>query len=262
MELAREAYHLLRRLGAEPVYEASIAGLLGGPSIDARLEHVEKAVVIGGDGTVLRFMQLVGLRESPLLHLIPLGRRTFLFEKMAPREALERLQDFLGDRYGVEELSRLRVETRGFTAAALNEAAVLALGSKTVGLRVAVGDDVAYRGLEGDGVIVASPAGSTAYSYSAGGPVLHPRLAAVTVTPVNPVDRSAGPLVAPGTEPVRILVERSMHPVKLIVDGVQERLLYRGAVVEARLGAPPARIARYRERPGRLRTPWSARCSC
>ncbi len=260
LELARRVYLRLRSLGAEPVYEASIAGLLGGPGLDARLERVEKAVVIGGDGTLLRFLHLTG-DHSPVIHPIRLGRRAFLFEDLPPGEMLERLRDFLEDRYRLEELKRLRVEHRGLRLAALNEAAVLSMGSKTVSLRVTVDGAPVYRSLEGDGVIVATPAGSTAYNYSSGGPVIHPDLDAVAVTPVNPLERAAGPMVVPGSARIEILVERTIRPVKLVVDGVEERLLYRGAVVAAWLGAPPARLARY-QTPPRPRLPWSHRCSC
>ncbi|BES82780.1 NAD(+)/NADH kinase [Pyrodictium abyssi] len=255
LELAREAYRRLREAGAEPAYDSSIAGLLGGPAVDLRFDHVEGVVVIGGDGTLLRLLQLLGAR-SPVLHLVRLGRRAFLFDE-PPGEAMERLRDFVEDRYTVEEHKRLSVHARGVEAYALNEAAVLALGSKVAGLRVELEDGtLLYEGLEGDGLIVATPTGSTAYSYSAGGSVVHPGLDAVVVTPVNPVDRRMGSIVVPGGARVRVRVERTTRPVKLIIDGVREHLLARGAVVEAVLRGPPVRIARYRGR-GLLRLPWS-----
>ena len=238
-------------------YEASIAGLLGGPAADLRFRDVDLVVVIGGDGTLLRLLQLLQERE-PLLYLVRLGRRAYLFPDTPPREAIERLPILLRTGgYEVEEYRRLRVEGPGFRLYALNEAAVLALGSKVVGLRVMVGSRIVYRGLEGDGLLVSTPAGSTAYNYSAGGPVLHPDLDAVALTPVNPVNRAAGPLVVPGAERIRVLVERTIRPVKLIVDGVVERLLYKGALVEASLrGAPGVRVIREPGVAGRLRLPW------
>jgi len=260
LEWARRAYERLRALGARVYYEASIAGLLSGPGLDVRLEEFDKAVVIGGDGTLLRFLHLAG-EKTPVIHPVRLGRRAFLFEHIPPGEMLELLAAFLEDRYRVESLPRLWVEHRGWRSIALNEAAVLSMGSKTVSLRVVVDGSPVYRGLEGDGVIIATPAGSTAYNYSSGGPVIHPRLRAVALTPVNPVERQAGSLVVPGGSRVEVLVERTIRPVKLVVDGVEERLLYQGAVVAAWLGAPEARLARYREEPEQ-RLPWLQRCSC
>ncbi|KSW11514.1 hypothetical protein CF15_01340 [Pyrodictium occultum] len=253
LELAREAYRRLLKLGAEPAYDISIAGPLGGPGVDLRFDDVEGVVVIGGDGTLLRLLQLLGAR-NPVLHLVRLGRRAFLFDE-GPRASMERLADFVEGRFRVEEHPRLIVRARGGVSYALNEAAVLALGSKVAGLRVELGGETAYEDLEGDGLIIATPTGSTAYCYSAGGPVLHPGLDAVAVVPVNPLDRRIGSIVAPGGEPVRLVVERTTRPVKLIIDGVRESLLARGAVIEAVLRGPPARIARYRGG-GKLRLPW------
>ncbi len=252
---AREAYRRLSELGAEPLYEASIAGLLGGPGVDLRFTPVDAVVVIGGDGTLLRLLQLLGDR-SPILHLVKVARRGFLFEDIPPEESLRLLERLVSGDYWVEELSRLRVTAPGYNGSALNEAAVLALGSKVAGLRVEAGGMVLYKGLEGDGIIASTPTGSSAYNYSAGGPVLHPLLRATVLTPVNPLDRRMGSLVLPGDMEVSILVERTTRPVKLIIDGVQERLLHRGALVKVSLTAPPARVARYREREPRPRLPW------
>jgi NAD+ kinase len=255
LELAREAYRRLESLGAQPYYDVSIAGLVGGQGIDLRFVDVEAVVAIGGDGTVLRLLQLLGER-TPIIHLVRLGHRAFLFEPLDPESSLALLEKLVKGEYWVEELPRLKVVAQGFEGLALNEAAVLALGSKVAGLRVMVGEALVYRSLEGDGVIVATPSGSTAYNYSAGGPILHPSMNAVVITPVNPVNRTFGSIVVPGESEVVVFVERTTRPVKLIIDGVQERLLYRGAVVRLRLSGSPARIARYRQRPGWLRLPW------
>ncbi len=255
LALARDAYRRLAELGAEPLYDVSIAGILGGPGVDLRFETVDAVVAIGGDGTLLRLLQLLG-EKTPLIHPVRLGRRAFLFEPYSGQEGLALLERLVRGDYWVEELPRMRLTAAGYEGLALNEAAVLALGSKVAGLRVMAGDALLYRSLEGDGVIVATPTGSTAYNYSAGGPVLHPGLEALSVTPVNPVNKAFGPIVVPGSQEVLVFVERTTRPVKLIVDGVQERLLYRGALIRARLGGPAARIARYRAGRGWLRLPW------
>lgn len=254
LELAREAYRRLREAGAEAFYDASIAGLVRGPSIDVRFDDVDGVVVIGGDGTLLRLLQLLGPR-APILHLVRLGRKAFFFDE-EPGEALRRLGDFVAERFAVEQRVRLVVEAQGVTVYAFNEAAVLGSGSKILGLRVTASGETVYERLEGDGVIVSTPMGSTAYSYSAGGPVLHLDLDALVLTPVNPLDRRHGSVVVPGRPGVEVELIHATRPAKLIVDGVYERLLSRGAVVRACLCGPPVRIARYRGVKG-LRTPWS-----
>ncbi|ABM80575.1 NAD(+)/NADH kinase [Hyperthermus butylicus] len=254
LELAREAYRRLREAGAEAFYDASIAGLVGGPSTDVRFDDVDGVVVIGGDGTLLRLLQLLG-SKTPVLHLVRLGRKAFFFDE-EPGEALDRIGDFVAGHFEVEQRVRLHVEVQGVPVYAFNEAAVLGSGSKILVVRVRAGDDTVYERLEGDGLIVATPMGSTAYSYSAGGPVLYLDLDAVVLTPVNPLDRRYGSVVVPGRPGVEVELIHATRPAKLIVDGVYEKLLSRGAVVRACLCGPPVRIARYRG-VRRLRTPWS-----
>ncbi|MET1127821.1 MAG: NAD(+)/NADH kinase [Thermoproteota archaeon] len=257
LRLAREVFSRLKELGAEPLYDVSVARHLDGPSVDLSSEDsdVRKVVVVGGDGTVLRLLQLLGDR-TPILHLVRAGRKAFLFDETAD-EALAHLEEFVAGNFHVEKVMRLLVETKWSRLYALNEAAILALGAKTVDLRVEVEDDTVYERLEGDGVIIATPTGSTAYSYSCGGPVLHPTMDAYVITPVNAVDRIHSPVVVPGSMRARVTVSRSPRPVKLVVDGSYEAVLSEGEVVVAVLRAPSVNIARYK--PVRLRAPWRMR---
>lgn len=256
--LARQVYEKLVRLGVEVYYDLSVADKAGGPGIDLRFEDADGVVVIGGDGTLLRLLQLLG-EKSPVLHLIRLGHRAFLFPE-EPSTAIEKLRDFVSENYWVEEHKRLRIETSSYTGFALNEAVITALGSKIAYLDVNVGDEILYEDLAGDGVIVATPLGSTAYSYSAGGPVVHPFLDAVIVTPLNPINRDMGPTVLPGDAALEVVIKYTLRPVKLIIDGAKEQLLTRGARVKASLQGPPVRFARY-TKGGMLRLPWRRKCS-
>ncbi len=256
--LARKVYDKLVRLGAKAYYDLSIADKAGGPGIDLRFEDVDGVVVIGGDGTLLRLLQILG-EKSPILHLIRLGHRAFLFPE-EPSIAIERLRDFVFENFWVEEHRRLRIETSNSLSFGLNEAVITALGSKIVYLDVIMGTEKLYEDLAGDGVIVATPLGSTAYSYSAGGPVVYPSLDVVIVTPLNPVSRDMGSIVLPGNMVVEVVVKYTLRPVKLIIDGAKEQLLTRGARVRASLRGPPVRFARY-TRGGMLRLPWRRKCS-
>jgi NAD+ kinase len=259
LELASEAYRRLRELGVDVFYDISLAGLVDGPVEDVRFTDVDGVVVVGGDGTLLRLLQLLG-SKSPVLHLVRLGRKAFFFDEDA-RESIDKLVDFVEEKFTIEQHVRLHVEVQGFPIYAFNEAAVLGTGSKIVVLRVeGPGGEPVYDGLEGDGLIVATPMGSTAYSYSAGGPVLHLDLDAIVLTPVNPLDRRYGSVVLPGRPGVTVEVIYAARPVKLIVDGVYERLLSRGAEFRACLCGPPVKIARYRG-VRRLRTPWPCKPS-
>lgn len=257
LELAREAFRILSEEGVEVFYEASIADKLGGPGVDLGSQSVDAVVVIGGDGSLLRVLQLLKDR-SPIIHLVRMGRRTVLYEDVEPRQSIQDIRGLLRGEYRLDVLKRLRVKALGREFYALNEAAILALGSKIVRLQVAVDDEPVYPDLTGDGVIVSTPVGSTAYNYSAGGPILHLGLEALVLTPVNPVDRSAGSVVVPGESTVRIMVKYTLRPVRLIVDGAVELPLTTDSVVEAVFNGPPVRIARY-TRPSRLKAPWLKR---
>ncbi|BEP17981.1 NAD(+) kinase [Pyrofollis japonicus] len=256
--LARTVYRRLRDLGAEPYYDISIAGLTGGPAIDLRFEHVDGVVVIGGDGTLLRLLQILG-EKSPVLHLVKLGHRAVLFPDDAS-VSIERLRDFVAGNFWIEEHTRLLVDNNGAISYALNEALVTALGSKVVYLDVLTENEEIYSDMGGDGVIVATPLGSTAYNYSAGGPVVHPMLDVMVITPLNPMNREFASVIVPGHVYVFIRVKYTLRPVKLIVDGAKEYLLTRGSEVKITLRGPPARFARYGEKRV-LRLPWARKCS-
>ncbi|GEM_PF-6830121 len=149
---------------------------------------------------------------------------------------------------------RLIIETTWGKDIALNEAAILILGSKTMDLHVEIEGETLYDNLEGDGLIIATPVGSTAYSYSSNGSVIHPELDAYIITPVNPIDKRLSPIVVPGYFRTRVLIKRTSRPVKLIIDGVVERILTQGVTIVATLRGPTVNIARYNKR--WLRLPW------
>ncbi len=251
LELVREVFRRLKKLGAEPLCDISIANLLGYPDIDLRFSRINKIVVIGGDGTLLRLLQ--NIDYTPILHLIRLGRRAFLFDDSL-EESLNHLSDFVNDRYYVEKFMRLIIETTWGKDIALNEAAILILGSKTMDLYVEIEGETLYDNLEGDGLIIATPVGSTAYSYSSHGSIIHPGLDAYIITPVNPIDKRLSPVVVPGYFRTRVLIKRTSRPVKLIIDGVVERILTQGVTIVATLRGPTVNIARYNKR--WLRLPW------
>ena len=261
LRVVREVYSVLEELGANPRVDVSLKPYLGDGRLrffDLRFEVPEKAVVIGGDGTLLRFLCTVGDRPSPHIHPIKVGRRGYFFE-LDVYQGVERLRDFVEGSYIVERLDRVSVTVHRGAAlltgkAALNEAAIVAPGSKTVILRVEVDGEPVYENIEGDGVIIASPAGSTAYSLSAGGPVLDRRLKAMVVTPLNPTTM-ARPVVVEGGSRVVVTVLRASRSPTLFIDGQTFIRLRRGDRVEATLSKHPALLARYR-RVRRIAIPW------
>lgn len=177
------------------------------PSLDG--VELEALITFGGDGTLLRGARLLGGRETPILG-VNLGRVGFL--TTATRESLDAaLESLVTGKFLIERRQTLRAVIRdaeGETRAsqmAMNDVAVHKGGVARV-IRVNVfiqGDNVGP--FSADGIIVATPTGSTAYSLSAGGPIVVPDVEAIIVTPIAAHTLAARPLVVSAT--YRIVIE-------------------------------------------------------
>ena len=185
----------------------------------AYLGFVEKdtdfAVVFGGDGTILKFIRGENV-TVPVLG-INCGNKGFLAE--SGKSASDYIDLLLSGSYLLDERRFLKVECAGEEFYALNE---VVLGrAETINLmNVSVATDVGLlEEFRADGVIVASPTGSTAYSLSAGGPVLSPRVPAFVVTPVCPHDLQSRPIVLPEEDRVKISAA-SAGKCAVVVDGI------------------------------------------
>lgn len=197
------------------------------PSSDA-------VVVLGGDGTLLRVAGQVFQLRLPLLG-INLGGLGFLTEIHTDEMegALEHLLsgDFELDRRMMLAIRITSGEDPQATFFALNEAVV----TKGALARIITLPTWVNRAFlttyRGDGLILSSPTGSTAYNLSAGGPILHPSLEALVLTPICPFALSARPLILPGDAEVEIQIQRGADEVSLVVDGQVGRDLRKGATL-------------------------------
>ena len=171
--------------------------------------ELDALITFGGDGTLLRGARLLGGRETPILG-VNLGRVGFL--TTATRESLEpALEALVTGKFEIERRQALRAairdpegETRS-TQMAMNDVTVHKGGVARV-IRVNVfiqGDNVGP--YSADGIIVATPTGSTAYNLSAGGPIVVPGVEAIIVTPIAAHTLAVRPLVVPAT--YRIVIE-------------------------------------------------------
>lgn len=170
---------------------------------------LDALITFGGDGTLLRGARLLGSRETPILG-VNLGRVGFL--TTATRESLDTaLEALVTGKFEIERRQALRAairdaenETRS-TQMAMNDVTVHKGGVARV-IRVNVfiqGDNVGP--YSADGIIVATPTGSTAYNLSAGGPIVVPGVEAIIVTPIAAHTLAVRPLVVPAT--FRIVIE-------------------------------------------------------
>jgi len=221
-----------------------------GAGDDRFANGLDLAISIGGDGTMLRTVGLVARSGVPILGINGghLGYLTAV-EPAGWRGALTRV--LAGD-FGIEERMTLDVTllerggSGGAPRIALNDAVVEKHeAGHTVRVAVAVSGQHAIS-YAADGLIVSTPTGSTAYSLSAGGPVVSPDLHAIVVTPVAAHSLFGRPLVVGPREVVRVSVEAG--EAVLGVDGVHCGRLSTGDVVECRVGAHPARLVTLGER--------------
>ncbi len=205
-------------------------------------EGCELVLVLGGDGTFLRAAELARNHEIPVLG-VNLGRIGFLAE--AEAEAIDSVLEHVVARdYRVEQRMTLDVQVRvdGEVVGqgwALNEAS-LEKGSRLGVLGVVVeidGRPVSAFGC--DGVLVSSPTGSTAYAFSAGGPVVWPALEAIIVVPNNAHALFARPMVTNPNSMIAIEIEADSHDALVFCDGRREMRVPAGGRLEVtKCGTP------------------------
>lgn len=200
------------------------------------IDESDALLVLGGDGTILRAVRYMTERTMPVLG-VNIGTLGFLSECLPGdlRDAVARLAagDFrLEPRMLLE--ARLQGDDTAFTA--LNDV-VLTRGSfaRTLQMDAYVDGALAARTV-GDGVVVATPTGSTAYSLSAGGPVVAPGLSCFVVAPICPHTLSSRPLVVGASAAVRLeLTPRGEDGGMLLsVDGMQSRFLHERTILNIR----------------------------
>jgi NAD+ kinase len=205
----------LRERGVTPVFETATAALLASapaePACDklTLVRRVELVVVLGGDGTLLATANCIGAAgvDIPILG-VNFGGLGFLTEVTLP-ELYPSLEAALGGRARVEPRMMLRATTvRGGATLpehlALNDVVITkAARARMTELAVYVGDDFVTR-VKADGLIVATPTGSTAYNLSAGGPIVQPAIDALVLTPIAPHMLTNRPIVIPATSLVRV----------------------------------------------------------
>ncbi len=197
------------------------------------VDQVDAVVSLGGDGTMLGALRLVAQRPVPVLG-VNLGHLGFLVEVQPHEldEALDRLE--MGD-YTVEEHHAAVLTDGSDESVAFNDVALASVpgeGSVQALLTVSGRASGRYRC---DALVIATPIGSTAYSYAAGGPLVSPMLDAVVISPVAPISGISRPAVVSAAEPIALtLLEGSGQPA-LQVDGTIMRRIQPGETVEVRL---------------------------
>jgi len=203
---------------------------------------VEAIVCLGGDGTMLGALRLAAARPVPVLG-VNLGDLGFLVE-VGPEElpaALDRLET--GD-YEIETHHGLEAETPCGDRVAFNDVALARVpGDGAVRAALSIGGRGHGR-YRADAVIVATPLGSTAYSYAAGGPLVSPALEAVVISAAAPMSGISRPLVVSADESLRLeVLPQSGHPA-LEIDGSVQGPVTPGEHIDLRLRPDAAKVVR------------------
>ncbi len=249
----------LRDAGARPVLAASDhdelvavdqrfaeVGVLGD---DVALDQLELAIVLGGDGTILRAAELVRGSDAPVLG-INMGHVGFLaeIERDDMDDAVRRV---IARDYDVEERLALSVRVKDvdghvvYETWALNEATVEKASRERMIEVVIEIDGRPLSSFGCDGMVVSTPTGSTAYNFSAGGPVIWPSVEAIAVVPLSAHALFAKPLVVGPEAAVAIeMLERTAGTGILWCDGRRSHDLPPGARVVVRRSSRPVRLAR------------------
>lgn len=198
-----ELYRFLRERGHEVMVESHSAASIDAAGINSlhieRLpERCDLVIAVGGDGTFLTAARATADFDTPLLG-VNLGRLGFLVD-IRPDEVSSRLSRILDGHFKTEQRPLLRAEiirdeTIIHRQTAVNEVVVHRWVTPSMIEIVTSIDGVFLNKQRSDGLIVATPTGSTAYSLSAGGPILHPTLNALVLVPLNPHMLSNRPIV-------------------------------------------------------------------
>ncbi|MFC4949001.1 NAD kinase [Pseudonocardia sp. GCM10023141] len=210
-------------------------------------EGAEVVLVLGGDGTLLRAAEMARPVGVPLLG-VNLGRVGFLAE--TEQESLDDALDALVDgNYAVEERMTLDATVCGggdilARTWALNEATVEKSSHERILEVVLEVDGRPVSAFGCDGVICATPTGSTAYAFSAGGPLVWPQVEALLLVPSNAHALFARPMVISPDSAVAIEIDATGPPAVLVCDGRRTFTLPPGARVEVQRGALPIRMVR------------------
>ena len=185
------------------------------------IEGVDYVISMGGDGTFLEAANKVGDREIPILG-VNMGRLGFLADVL-PSEIETTLDHVLRGDHIIEDHTVIKLETNGETVEcnpfALNDIAVLKRDSASmISIRAYVNGDFLVN-YQADGLIIATPTGSTAYSLSNGGPIIVPQSGSLCITPVAPHSLNIRPIVINDTSVIELEVCSRSHNFLVAIDG-------------------------------------------
>ena len=229
-----------RAVAVEMATWLSSRGILS--DIDAITPDMDIVIILGGDGTLLHVADQASKLQIPVVG-VNLGSLGFLAE-VAVDERYVALEGILSGSVRIERRMMLKARLRSGGKKsewryALNDV-VISKGSIDQLVRLSAwADDEQITTYRADGLIFSSPTGSTAYNLSAGGPIVHPALEVILVTPICPFMLESRPVLLPATSALATRLADDSHPVKVIADGQYAWEMEHGQILEVRSAEHP-----------------------
>ncbi|MBC7075092.1 MAG: NAD(+)/NADH kinase [Syntrophomonadaceae bacterium] len=239
-------------------FSQSVAAILRGKNIETWFEHepwcntanTDLILVLGGDGTVLRAFREFGTLEVPFF-CVNFGNIGFL-SAIEPDDINEYLPSILEGKYSIEErtviqISVIREETEEILCSyALNDVVIRSPQPKISRQLLKIDGNI-FAKYEGDGIICATPTGSTAYSLSAGGAIVDPQMEAIIITPICSRLNMTKSMVLNAKHKLEIInKDRSPHSL-LVIDGVQHSYLLNDDVIKIEKAALKAKLVQVKK---------------
>jgi NAD+ kinase len=224
----------------------------GGKITDPEVDTPDIVMAIGGDGTMLNAVRIALAYDVPVLGF-NLGTVGFLAEA-EPDQLESVVGKLVSGHYEIDERMTISANVDGVAAAGVNDVVVEKVDSQrlvSLTVRINGSDFVTYRA---DGLIVSTPTGSTAYSFSAGGPLVDPGLDALVLTPVAAHSLFDRPMVLPSDSRIEVIVA-SDRPVNVTVDKCDLGQIGEGEHATISRGVSPARFVTFSDHdfPGTLK---------
>ena len=193
-------------------------------------DRAELNICVGGDGAFLRAVHRHDFPDIPFIG-INTGHLGF-FQEILPKDIEQFIDNYIHDNYMVEEIFLVKADiytrNKSFQLFGINEIAIKGIQSKVIHLEIFI-DENHLENFCGDGIIVATPAGSTAYSFSSGGSIVYPSLNILQITPISPISSEAyrslpNSAIVPGDSIITIRPEyRYENSILIVVDGTEYR---------------------------------------
>ncbi len=236
LSIATQVYEILSNAGIKVSFDSSFLNLEAPTKKKHKtakhiIKNAELLIAIGGDGTMLNCSRRYGSKGVPILG-INLGNVGFLTD-IAPKEITSRLLDvikgnFIKDKRFFLEAS---LQNKDGSFIALNEVVIHSGAiAQLIEFDLYIDDSFVYR-QKADGLIVNSPSGSTAYSLSGGGPIVHPNLDVITLLPMFPHRLNTSPLVVSGGSKITIKMIEKKNKSVLSMDSHNSLKLRQGDVI-------------------------------